>query len=184
MRRCIVMICIAIAVHFSSGARAAAVLNGSFSVTTGSSVSTIADQPGFTNLTLANGVPQSLDLFDIFSTGNVAAQPISVGFDLVETGVGPLTGTVIGSITGVPGPEDLGSVSFAPQTIGAPGPGQLLVALSAADFGNDFNGTVMATFTQTVPEPPAWSLLGLAVTGLAAASLCRRGFRPGSAHAG
>jgi len=48
--------------------------------------------------------------------------------------------------------------------------GELSVSLSPADFANDFNGTVLATFRLPVPEPSSFAFLCLGLAGAIAAS--------------
>ncbi len=160
------------ATGLAGGADAAVVLNGGFTVTTTTSqIGTVPDTTGFTNLTLFSGVPQNSDLFDIFSLAPVTTQPISVSFSLSEQGAAPVSTVVSGTITGSPGAEDLGSVTFAPNLVRFASGDFMNIKLSSASFGNDFNGTVIATFT--VPEPASAMLLGVGLSGVAAASIAR-----------
>jgi hypothetical protein len=178
MIRDVFAIAIVAAFAVSAGtADAAAILNGSFTVLTNSDqVGIVNDSSGFSNLTLASGVPQSTDLFDIFSTSPVASQPISVSFNLTQTGFGAISALVNGAVSGLGGADDAASVTFAPETVPVPGYGTLSINLSSAAFASDYNGTVIATFTSTVPEPSSAALLsfGLACAALASASSARR----------
>jgi hypothetical protein len=150
----------------------AAVINGSYMVNpTTNQIGIVNDLPSITNLVLMNGVPQTVDLFSIFSTAPVSQQPIDVSFSLTEVSGGPFGGTVQGLIRGLAGIDDLGTVSFTPATFIVPTIGELNVSLSPADFANDFNGTVLATFLLPVPEPSSFALLGLSLAGAIAASL-------------
>jgi len=178
MVRDVFAIAVVAAFAVSAGtANAAAILNGSFTVVTNSDqIGIVNDSPGFSNLTLTSGVPQATDLFDIFSTSPVASQPISVLFNLTQTGFGAISALVNGAVSGLGGADDAASVTFAPETVPLPGYGTLSLNLSSAAFASDYNGTVIATFTATVPEPASAALLGfgLASAALASAASARR----------
>jgi len=93
----------------------AAVINGSYMVNpTTDQIGIVNDLPSITNLVLMEGVPQTVDLFSLFSTAAVSQQPIDVGFSLTEVSGGPFGGTVQGFIHGLAGIDDPGTVSFAP----------------------------------------------------------------------
>ena len=152
----------------ASAAHAAAIPNGGFTVNTSSSqIGIVPDSTGFSNLVLQSGVPQSTDLFDIFALSTVSTQPIGVAFDLVQTGVGAISAVVSGSVSASSGADDMASVSFVPITVVVPSYGTLSISLSGAAFANDFNGTVIATLVETVPEPCSAALLGCGLAALA-----------------
>ena len=167
-----VVAAVAAAVSVSVGtANAEAILNGSFAVTINSDqISVVNDSSGFSNLTLTNGVPQSTDLFDIFSNSQVALQPISVSFDLVQTGFGAIGATVDGTVSGLGGTDNAASVTFVPETVPVPGYGTLSISLSGATFASDYNGTVIATFI-AAPEPSSAALLSFGLAGAALMSI-------------
>jgi len=150
----------------------AAVINGSYMVNpTTDQIGIVNDLPSITNLVLMEGVPQTVDLFSLFSTAPVSQQPIDVSFSLTEVSGGSFGGTVQGLIHGLAGIDDPGTVSFMPATFIVPTIGELNVSLSPADFANDFNGTVLATFLLPVPEPSSFAFLCLSLAGAIAASL-------------
>ena len=71
----------------------------------------------------------------------------------------------------LPKAGDPGTVSFTPANFTISTIGELNVSLSPADFANDFNGTVLATFLLPVPEPSSFTLLGFSIAGAIAAWL-------------
>ena len=173
-------IALAVATSVLAGgtAHAAAILNGSFTINTSSSqIGTVADSPGFSNLTLPSGAPQSTDLFDIFSLSTVAAQPISVAFSFTQPGTGPISAVVNGSVSASSGLDNAASVAFMPTTVLVPLYGMLSISLSGAAFASDYNGTVIATLVETVPEPSSVALFAGGLTGLAWLRARRRAWR-------